>query len=259
MNCRRSIHPRGFTLLELLAVIATIAILASLLLPIVGKAKIRAHRTTCMSNLRQLGIAWILYYTENQGQLVASYPASPDVWIKGDMKRPADALNQELVRQSKLYPYNLNTHIYRCPTEHGPTFEGRKLRAVRSYSMNAFMGDRNPSVGLIPPTASRHVPLFAKESDLAKPSDLWVLLDEDERSIDEGCFVTDPDARIWYDFPANSSARHNFSFVLNFADGHSDIWSHRDPLTSKVSLNRTEQVGNRDLQRLANASTHLKQ
>ena len=59
----------GFTLLELLAVVATIVTLAALLLPILTKAKIKAQQTTCLSNLRQLGFAWTLYYGDAEAHL----------------------------------------------------------------------------------------------------------------------------------------------------------------------------------------------
>src|SRR5437870_5330427 len=81
MNARPKTARAGFTLLELLAVIATIAIMAALLFPILGKAKIKAQQTACHSNLRQLGLAWVLYYGDNNGRLVESYSLNnPDVW-----------------------------------------------------------------------------------------------------------------------------------------------------------------------------------
>src|SRR5262249_30706349 len=137
----------------------------------------------------------------------------------------------------------------------GQTFNGKRTATVRSYSMNSFMGARKPGLPLIPDTADNYVPFFAKESDLQRPSDLWVLLDEDERSINDGFFVTDPTGHMWIDFPAVSEHRHNFSYGLNFADGHSEVWRHNDPRTQTVKANRTEQSGNSDLARLAAAST----
>jgi hypothetical protein len=61
-----------------------------------------------------------------------------------------------------------------------------------------------------------------------------VLLDEDERSINDGFFLTDPAAHTWFDFPAISQHRHNFNFALNFADGQSKV---------VYDLNQRNQVG----------------
>jgi hypothetical protein len=102
------------------------------------------------------------------------------------------------------------------------------------------------------------VPFYAKYSEVPHPEQMWVLVEEDERSINDGFFVTDPTGQIWFDFPAISTARHNYSYVLNFADGHSAIWRHRDSRTMQVSMGRTEQPGNTDLARLASATTTRK-
>jgi prepilin-type N-terminal cleavage/methylation domain-containing protein len=252
---------RGFTLVELLTVIATIAVLAALLLPILSKAKVKAQRTTCLSNLRQLGFAWALYRDDNSDYLPESYPGKTgdnlDVWVRGDMSKLAEAGDQELLRQGKLYPYNRSVGIYHCSADRGVQIGGKTVPTVRSYSMNCFMGARKVGTDTIPSTAGDYVPFYARYSEIPHPEQAWVLLEEDERSINDGFFVTDPKGQIWFDLPAISPARHNYSYVLNFADGHSAIWRHRDSRTLRVCVARTEQPGNADLARLAQATaTH---
>jgi prepilin-type N-terminal cleavage/methylation domain-containing protein len=259
MHSRQTFRPRGFTLVELLTVIATIAILASLLLPVLSKAKIKAQRTACLSNLRQLGLAWVLYKDDNSGLLTESYPVNnPDVWVMGDMTNPDEVGNADLIRAGKLYPYNRSVPLYHCPTDQGSPANANLTPPVRSYSMNCFMGARDLKTVPTPSTAKDYVPFYAKDTDLPSPSQLWVLVEEDERSINDGFFVTDPTANIWFDFPAISLRRHNFSYVLSFADGHSEVWRYKDARTLQVNENKTEQPNNTDLARLARATATLK-
>src|SRR5439155_15215621 len=102
---RRAEHRHAFTLIELLVVIAIIAILAAMLLPALSKAKDRAKRTNCLSNLRQLGLGTQMYAGDYNGHFeIDTRGAPPNTWING-----ADDL-------SWLYPrYVPSLDAFVCP------------------------------------------------------------------------------------------------------------------------------------------------
>jgi len=102
---------RGFTLIELLVVIAIIAILASILFPVFSRAREKARESACISNLKQITIALMMYTSDydNLLPLANEYPAtsSPNAAHK---QGPPGLLDV-------LAPYTKNTQIFRCPSD----------------------------------------------------------------------------------------------------------------------------------------------
>jgi prepilin-type N-terminal cleavage/methylation domain-containing protein len=216
----------GFTLIEILVVIAIIAILAALLLPVLSVGKLKGKRVSCSNNLRQFAASSQMYSADNDGRLVDNLPLGQgtNFWVPGNMTEALDATNQTLIRQGKLFPYASQVPIYRCPAD--PS-ESRGVPRVRSYAMNGWMGSRYMERN----SAQSGYRTFVRESEIssAGPARLWSIIDEHEASIDDAWFqVTMDDSQPFVSFPAT---RHEHGYVLNFADGHVETYKLRDPNT----------------------------
>jgi prepilin-type N-terminal cleavage/methylation domain-containing protein/prepilin-type processing-associated H-X9-DG protein len=261
----------AFTLLELLVTITIIAILAALLLAVLGRAKMSAKTTLCTSNLHQLSAGWKMYADDNQGKLAISiylvlgYPGvaayNTNAWVLGTMDDNKgtylqldhgvlDSTNVHGITRGSIYPYTQNPAIYRCPSD--PSQTGG-IPKVRSYSMNGWMA------GVTPLGETNYV-IFKRESQIVHPppSAAWVLIDEHERSINDGWFAVDMvGVRGLLDIPA--SRHNNNSFGITFADGHSEEWQLKDPRTINWTHKPVSNDPlNPDWQRLSLATTALK-
>ena len=246
MNPRKSTFPRAaFTLIELLVVIAIIAILAGMLLPALAKAKSKATSTACLSNGKQLTLAWIMYSGDYNDKLVPNFVIAGNAWTPAgfDVNALPNATNLFAITNGLLYKFNSSPGIYVCPADDFK-IGSKKIRRVRSFSMN---GQMNSDVDWVNP----RYPIFRKQSDINNPgpSLALVFLDESTKTLEDTYFAIQVDNRIWQNDP---SARHNRGANFSFADGHSEIYRWFEPNTGKHDYNAAAQKPNdRDFDRVA--------
>jgi prepilin-type N-terminal cleavage/methylation domain-containing protein/prepilin-type processing-associated H-X9-DG protein len=140
---------KAFTLVELLVVLAIIAILAALLLPAVNRARESGRGAACISNLRQVGIALQLYVDDNQQRL----PVMRDRGSVTDTNLPSVPSVETVLRD----PLS-NTNVLRCPSDRQQIFE----QTGSSYSWNSLLnGQRADDLKVLGMSFDSHaIPVF---------------------------------------------------------------------------------------------------
>ncbi len=200
---------RAFTLIELLVVIAIIAILAAILFPVFAKAREKARAASCLSNVKQLGLAVMQYNSDYDGTFPISYQDAAG--------GPGSAAQIPLTWPNRIQAYIKNNQLFACPSDQRPPnvdFPGCRP-ILQSYAWNRFMGVDIPAWGYWE---------VLKESRIAAPAQLLVFGDDDSDWLAAGYggrFNT-LDSPDWFEAFHREvfRGRHNEGDNMLLADGH---------------------------------------
>ena len=202
-------NPGGFTLIEMLVVIAIIAVVAAILFPVFAKAREKARQTTCLSNMKQLSLAVAEYTIDYDDHFPNQVSAEAGdeltgAWIYYDLF--ADAFD---VDKGSLYPYVKDKSVYICRDDVAGTKNGL------SYSMNGCVSSKElPDGGFmqgIPP------------AKIVEPSNTMLFGEEASYTLNDP--TSDPALGTsddgYFNVTSNGfSTRHTSGSIISFVDGH---------------------------------------
>jgi prepilin-type processing-associated H-X9-DG protein len=210
-----------------------------MLLPALSKAKAKAQGIACMSNIKQLSLAWVLYADDNLDYLVNNHGIDEtrerrQNWANHvqDWSESEENTNVIYLADAKLSGHiGRGIEVYKCPADRSVSAAGPRIRSV---AMNSMVG--NP--GVLTNQFNPDFMQFFKTADIRNASSTFVFLDEHPDTINDGFFMNRLNDYAWGNLPGSY---HNGSANLSFADGHAE--THRWQVADTVRPPRQGAVG----------------
>jgi len=216
-----------------------------MILPALGRAKLKTQGVSCMNNTKQLMLAWQMYMHDNNDRIVPAYhggnaqggnfdPAIGPGWVEGWLDWTASTDNTNLnflinEKWARLGNYVAKSkNVFKCPADNYASGTQRARgwpSRCRSLSGNIGIGEGNAEGGPWD-TIYKHIKK-ASEFIYAGPSETWVFLDEHPDSMNDAGFFN-PRSGSWVDIPATY---HGGACGLAFADGHAEIHKWKGSMT----------------------------